>query len=233
MGDYYSQKLSAERLRLCYEIAPPRVKRYLEAEIDFVLSRIKTTDLVLELGCGYGRVLQKLVTKAKTIVGIDTAPDSLRLAQETIGTSHCYLFQMNAAGLGFRDRQFNMVACIQNGISAFKVDQRELIEEAMRVTCSGGMVLFSSYSEHFWKDRLEWFQIQSDHGLIGEIDYDATGDGIIVCKDGFRATTIGPDEFVALTSDFDISPKIREVDGSSIFCEIEVVSHDVPAKRGA
>ena len=33
MGGYYENYLSADRLRLCYEIAPPRVQRYLEAEI--------------------------------------------------------------------------------------------------------------------------------------------------------------------------------------------------------
>jgi len=223
MHGYYSQKLSAERLRLCYEIAPPRVKRYLEAEIEFVLERIRAPDMVLELGCGYGRVLQKLVGKAKTVVGIDTSHDSLRLASEMIRSgSSCYLFDMNAVELGFRDRQFDAVLCIQNGISAFRVNQRKLIKEAMRVTCHRGTVLFSSYSKRFWEDRLDWFRIQSDHGLIGEIDEDATGDGVIVCKDGFRASTIAPDDFVSLTTDFDIVPKITEVDGSSIFCEIRV-----------
>ena len=223
MNDYYSQKLSAERLRLCYEIAPLRVKRYLDAEIEFVLDRIEPSALVLELGCGYGRVLQRLVTKSKNVVGLDISHDSLRLAQETIGSaSACHLSEMNAVELGFDDRQFDVVVCIQNGISAFKVNQRELIREAMRVTRSGGAVLFSSYSERFWEDRLEWFRIQSEHGLIGEIDYDATGDGVIVCKDGFRANTVGPDDFVSLTSDSDIFPKITEVDGSSIFCEIVV-----------
>lgn len=223
MLGYYSRKLSAERLRLCYELAPPRVKRYLEAEIVFVLARVKPSSLVLELGCGYGRVLEKLVTKAKTVVGIDTSYDSLKLAREMIGrTPSCLLFEMNAVELGFRDQQFNTVICIQNGIAAFQVDQRKLIKEAIRVTRSGGIVLFSSYSERFWEDRLEWFQIQSNHGLIGEIDYDATGDGVIVCKDRFRASTVSPDDFFSLTSDFEIVPKITEVDGSSIFCEILV-----------
>lgn len=220
-NNYYTQKLSAERLRLCYEIAPPRVKRYLQAEIDFVLDRVKPTDRVLELGCGYGRVLQKLIPVAKTVVGIDTSYASLKAAREAIvGCVPCHLLAMDATELGFPDRLFDMVACIQNGISAFKVDQRTLIREAMRVTRSGGMALFSSYSERFWKDRLEWFQIQADHGLIGEIDYTATGDGVIVCKDGFKATTVGPDEFISLASVFGAVPKITEVDGSSIFCEI-------------
>lgn len=223
---YYSQKLSAERLRLCYEIAPSRVKRYLEAEIEFVLNKIKRSDLVLELGCGYGRVLQKLVAKAETVIGIDTSYSSLLLARETISeTSSCRLFVMDAAELGFGDRQFDIVICIQNGISAFKVDQRKLIEEAMRVTRSGGTVLFSSYSERFWGDRLEWFRLQAKQGLIGEIDYNATGDGVIVCKDGFKASTVSPDDFKSLISGisgFDIEPIITEVDGSSIFYEIRI-----------
>ena len=52
---------------------------------------------------------------------------------------------MDAAALGFRDRVFDVVVCIQNGISAFKVDRRALIAEAIRVTRPGGSVLFSSY----------------------------------------------------------------------------------------
>jgi len=220
---YYSQKLSAEQLRLCYENAPLRVKRYLEAEIEFVLDKLKPTDLALELGCGYGRVLKKLMAKTKTMVGIDTSYTSLRLAAKTIcGTPSCHLFVMNAVKLGFSGRRFDVVVCIQNGIAVFNVDQRKLIKEALRVTRSGGKVLFSSYSEQFWKDRLEWFRIQSQHGLIGEIDDDATGDGVIVCKDGFKASTVSPDDFISLTSNFGIEPIITEVDGSSLFCEIRV-----------
>jgi SAM-dependent methyltransferase len=223
MSDYYSQKLSSQRLRLCYELAPPRVQRYLEAEIDFVLDRLKPTDAVLELGCGHGRVIQRLATKTRTVVGIDTSRDSLKLARKIIDCKNCHLLEMNAVALGFHDQQFDDVVCIQNGISAFKVDRRRLVEEAVRVTRPGGIVLFSSYSPRFWEARLEWFQIQADHGLIGEIDPKATKDGVIVCKDGFRATTISPDDFRSLTSGLGVSARTTEFNGSSIFCEITVV----------
>lgn len=223
MDRYYSEKLSAERLRLCYEVAPSRVKRYLEAEIAFVLDKMKPASLVLELGCGYGRVLQKLVAKARMAVGIDTSHHSLQLAQETIGNDpSCSLYEMNAVALGFCDRQFDMVICVQNGISAFHVSPPRLIQEAMRVTRSGGTVLFSSYAERFWEDRLEWFCIQSACGLLGEIDETATGNGVIVCKDGFRATTFSAGDFASLALKLGIVPQITEVDGSSLFCEITV-----------
>jgi SAM-dependent methyltransferase len=221
MCRYYSQKLSGEKLRLCYQIAPPRIKQYLEAEIEFVLDKMKSSDLVLELGCGYGRVLKRLLTKAKTVVGIDTSHASLNLARDVFcKKSHCYLFVMDAVEMGFCDRQFDMIICIQNGISAFSVDQRKLIEEALRVTHPAGKVLFSSYSERFWEDRLDWFRIQAEKKLVGAIDDEATGNGVIVCKDGFKASTVSPDDFIMLTSDLDIDPIITEVDNSSVFYEL-------------
>jgi 2-polyprenyl-6-hydroxyphenyl methylase/3-demethylubiquinone-9 3-methyltransferase len=223
MMSYYSKKLSADRLRRCYDEAPARVKQYLQAEIDHVLSRMSPCAVVLELGCGYGRVLRPLLKKASRVVGIDTSRQSLLAARELLGRgAPGHLLMMNALCLGFADRTFDMVVGIQNSLSAFKVDQETLIVEAVRVTRQGGRVLFSSYAERFWDDRLEWFELQAASGLIGGIEYEATREGTIVCKDGFRATTVSPQRFRVLTSRLGISPRLEEVDGSSLFCELEV-----------
>ncbi len=222
MKDYYSKKLSADRLHQVYDLAPDSVRQYLESEIRFVMARIKPDDWVLELGCGYGRVLDKLAEKTEKLAGIDTSLDSLYMAKRSDRYPSLWLLAMNAVELGFCDQCFDVVICIQNGISAFNVNPEDLIREALRVTRSGGRVLFSSYSERFWPDRVNWFRIQAEHGLLGEIDEEATGNGVIVCKDGFRATTVRPEEFHALSSKIGVAAEINEVDASSIFCEIEV-----------
>ena len=223
MANYYSEKLSAERLRRVYEIAPRRVRQYLDEEVSHMTKKIHSGDLVLEMGCGYGRILPALAKKAKTIIGIDNSLSSLSLGKEILFPfSNCHLAQMNARQLAFSDKSFDTVVCIQNGISAFHIDQKKLIEESIRITKRGGTILFSSYSEKFWTHRMEWFQLQSAAGLLGEIDYDKTQNGMIVCKDGFTATTVGRDQFIALVSAFDVEAKIVEVDESSIFCEITV-----------
>ena len=67
LKDYYSKKLSAGRLRQVYDLAPDRVRRYLESDIRFVMGKIKPGDMVLELGCGYGRVMDKLAEKTEKI----------------------------------------------------------------------------------------------------------------------------------------------------------------------
>lgn len=128
---------------------------------------------------------------------------------------------MDAINLAFRGYMFDLVICIQNGISAFQVDKLKLLSESIRVTKEDGYVIFSSYSEKFWDDRLKWFQLQSKYGLIGEIDYNRTYNGTIICKDGFTATTITQEEFLPLTSNFHIDTTIVEIDNSSIFYEIK------------
>ncbi len=81
-------------------------------------------------------------------------------------------------------------------------------------------MLLSSYAESFWPDRLEWFERQAEEGLIGEIDRELTGEGRIVCKDGFTATTVGNEEFLSLCEGLPVTVETVEVDGSSLFCEI-------------
>lgn len=223
MNGYYDENLAAERLRAVYDLAPPRTKAYLEAEIDFVLERVSPRMRVLELGCGYGRVLARLVDRARETAGIDTSISSLRMAREYIGGARLPLLAaMDAASMALADRVFDLTICIQNGISAFHVDRAELFKEAVRVTRSGGKVLFSSYAADFWKERLEWFEIQSAHGLIGPIDREATGGGVIVCTDGFRATTVTAEEFEALAAQLGLAARITEVDHASLFCEVVV-----------
>ena len=129
--------------------------------------------------------------------------------------------QMDATRLEFKDSSFDAVVCIQNGISAFQTDKLKLIKESIRVSKPGGIILFSSYLEKFWDERLKWFELQAEKELIGEIDYSKTKNGTIVCKDGFSAGTVGATEFKALVSEIkNIRTKVSEIDNSSIFFEI-------------
>lgn len=218
MNNYYVEKLPGEKLRRCYEIAPPRIQQYLNAEIQHVLESLSSDCRVLELGCGYGRVLQYVTKKARSVFGIDISPYNIQLAGQVLrGVPTCHLCTMDAMRLGFKDNMFDRVFCIQNGISAFHVDQRALINESIRVTKNRGLIFYSSYSAKIWPERLHWFELQAEAGLLGEIDWQQTGDGVIVCKDGFTASTVSQEQFRVLTAGLPVNVSIDEVDGSSIF----------------
>ncbi|MCK9423114.1 MAG: class I SAM-dependent methyltransferase [Bacteroidales bacterium] len=219
MAGYYDKTLSAQRLKQCYQIAPPRIVQYFNAEIEFVLNHIHRKDIVLDVGCGYGRIIPYLAEKARFVYGIDTSLSSLLLGKEYLKyIPNCMLQQMNAVDMTFSRGSMDVVLCIQNGLSAFHEDQRSLVRESIRVTKPGGTILFSTYSLKIWDSRLEWFKLQSEAGLIGEIDEEKTGNGVIVCKDGFTATTILPDHFRELTKRLHgITVTSEEVDGSCVF----------------
>lgn len=220
---YYFEKLAAERLQQVYDLASEPVRRYLAAEIDHVQARLPVGGRVLELGCGYGRVLKALRPSVGALVGIDTSYASLDLARNYLeGSPDVMLALMDAVCLAFPPATFDLVCCIQNGISAFRVDQRALLAAAVDVTRPGGRVLFSSYAEAFWDHRLAWFRLQAREGLLGEIDEAATGRGVIVCRDGFRATTVTPDQFRSLSRGLGRQVMVDVVDDASVFCEILV-----------
>ncbi|HNX50288.1 MAG TPA: hypothetical protein PKL08_08995, partial [Thermoanaerobaculaceae bacterium] len=56
--------------------------------------------------------------------------------------------------------------------------------------------------------------------LVGPIDRERTGNGVITCTDGFRSGQLAPDELRALCADLGVPVNMSEVDGSSLFGEI-------------
>jgi len=104
MRNYYSQKLNAERLVEVYAIAPPRVQQYLRAEVAHVLGKIRRGDVVLDLGCGYGRIMPELAQKAGSVIGIDISEQNIELAKKFLKNSaNCSVKVMNAIDLRFPD----------------------------------------------------------------------------------------------------------------------------------
>jgi ubiquinone/menaquinone biosynthesis C-methylase UbiE len=172
------------------------------------------------LGCGYGRVVFELLPYAKRIIGIDTSKNSLKLARKLKKEEdNCEFIEMDATNLSFKDNTFDVVLCVQNGINAFGVDKLKLVKEAHGVLKPDGIALFSSYIKQFWFPRLHWFELQAKHGLIGEIDYESTGNGTIVCKDGLRLDITDVNNFRVIGKQLDLLVLLTEVDESSLFCE--------------
>lgn len=222
--NYYAQNLNSQRLYQVYETAIERVKQYFEAEIDFVRQGLSGKERVLELGAGYGRIMKELAPFAAAVVGVDISENSVEFGKEYLkDTSNCQIKAMNAHRLEFGP-EFDVVLCLQNGLSAVKfsdTDARNLVEQAMKVLAPGGKAYFSSYSPKFWVHRLAWFHEQANKGLLGEIDLEKTKNGVIMCKDGFVATTYTEEDMDKLARSVGYKYRIEEVDESSVFLILE------------
>lgn len=234
MTRYYAQHLAAERLQRVYALATPRAQQYLEAELSQLLDLVGPDDDVLELGCGHGRVTERLAAVARRVVGIDVAEASIELAREraaAAGLSQRLEYHtMNALALAFAPASFDLVACVQNGIGAFRVDAQALAREAWRVLRPGGCLAVATYSDAFWPHRLAWFERQSQAGLIGPLDRAACRDGVIACTDGFRSGRATAGQLQSLGPAVGARAELFEVDDSSLWCLLR--KPGVGRKRG-
>lgn len=221
MDNYYASKLNSEKLYEVYQTQLHRVKRYLDAEVNFVRRGLQGHEKVLELGAGYGRILKELAPSVFSITGVDISEGSVDFGKEYLkGIPGCDLQVMDAHALAF-DSDFDIVLCLQNGLSAMKGEALNLIEQSMKALYHGGKAYFSSYSPKFWEHRLAWFQEQAKNGLLGEIDPEKTKEGVIVCKDGFVSTSFSRDEMKELALAAKCPYQIMEVDDSSLFLILE------------
>lgn len=212
--------MTAAALRAVYESDLPRVRQYLRAEIGFVKGRLAGDERVLELGAGYGRIVRELAPHARLVTGVDSSPQLISASEihlrgldnVTMITADVFAFDADAS--------HDVVACLQNGLSAIKGDRSRLVAKAVDCARPGGVVFFSTYAERFWPHRLAWFREQSDKGLLDPIDEQQTGDGRIVCLDGFEAVSFTAAELEAYGAASGCHYTLTEVDGSSLFLEL-------------
>lgn len=173
MTNYYDEKLNSDKLFKVYETNIPRVKQYLDSEIEYVLNSLTGNEEVLELGAGYGRIMKKLAPKCKTITGIDISESNVFLGNEYLKENpNARIVKMDVHNLEL-DKEYDIILCLQNGLSAMK-GNLATIKNILKYLKPGGKALFSSYSEKFWDHRVLWFKEQADKGLLGEIDLERT-----------------------------------------------------------
>ena len=221
--NYYDQSLNAQKLYRVYQSKYPRVLQYLEAEISYVRNHLQGSERILELGAGYGRIMKELAPFCKSIVGIDISEDNVKFGRvylKEVGNAE--LIVMDAHRLRFEDT-FDMVLCLQNGLSAMEIEPMGYIQEIVQLLSAGGKAFFSSYSPDFWEYRVAWFQEQAEKGLLGELDLEKTKDGVIICKDGFCSTTYSAKEMEMTGRASGYKYQVMEVDKSSIFLVVEKV----------
>ncbi len=222
-SNYYDEKLNSQKLWEVYNTNIDRIKQYLAAEIEFVRQNLKKSENVLELGAGYGRIVKELAPYCQTIDGIDVSDESVAFSKAYLSSSpNAAIYKMDIHRMEISET-YDVVLCLQNGLSAMRLSKEE-IAGIFELVKSGGRVYFSTYSARFWNTRLEWFEEQASKNLLGKIDTNKTKDGVIICEDGFRATTQSEEDFEEIGDFLGYPYEIKEVDESSLFLIIHKVS---------
>jgi ArsR family transcriptional regulator len=103
---------------------------------------------LLDVGCGQGRILKLLASRAKRVVGVDVDSDARRLARAELlvaGSQNCSLRQGDMYSLPFDDDEFDTI--ILDDVMGSAERPTEAIEETLRLLKPGGRVIFLSSLE--------------------------------------------------------------------------------------
>ena len=97
---------------------------------------------LLDIGCGQGRLLKLLASRAHRAVGVDIDSDARRLARAQVllaGLPNCTLRQGNMNSLPFADDEFDTI--IVDDVLGDAVDAMRVLAEASRLLRDGGRIL--------------------------------------------------------------------------------------------
>ena len=117
---------------------------------------------LLDVGCGQGRILKLLATRAHRVVGVDIDSDARRLARAELllaGSPNCSLRQGNMYSLPFENEEFDTI--ILDGVLGEAERPTDVITEALRLLKAGGRVLLLSATgertaEQIKSDFADW-----------------------------------------------------------------------------
>jgi SAM-dependent methyltransferase len=104
---------------------------------------------LLDIGCGQGRILKLLASRAQRVVGVDIDSDARRLARAELllaGSPNCSLRHGDMYSLPFQDGEFDTI--ILDGVLGEAERPIDVITESLRLLKAGGrMLLLSAIGE--------------------------------------------------------------------------------------
>ena len=104
-------------------------------------SRVGSTDRLLELACGSGRVTRHLLPMCSEVVATDLSPDMIEIAASVVPATYQLA---DASSLQFEDSSFDAIAC---GFGAmFFPNKPQAFHEARRTLKPGGKLHMTTWA---------------------------------------------------------------------------------------
>ncbi len=114
--------------------------RFLDDSALSLLAPYLPCESVLEIGCGTGRLLERVAARAKQATGVDLSPGMLLSAREKGLNVH----EAPAQALPFEEASFDLVYSFK--VLAHVQEITEAVREAVRVARPGGVLVLEFYN---------------------------------------------------------------------------------------
>jgi O-antigen biosynthesis protein len=105
---------------------------------------------VLDMGCGTGYGATELAAAARTVIGVDIAPEVAAGAQRMYARSNVQFIPASATQLPFSDESFDLIVAFE--VIEHLADWRELLREARRLLGPDGQFIVSTPNKAFYSE---------------------------------------------------------------------------------
>ena len=119
----------------------------------WILSRVKESNVILDVGCGAGFLTNELALAGHKVTGVDLSESSLAVAARHDKTNTLIYRFANAYELPFSDASFD-VLCAMDFLQHVE-DPARAIKEFSRVLKPGGKFFYHTFNRNF----IAWFVI--------------------------------------------------------------------------
>jgi len=116
---------------------------FTDSEFDFVLSKVRASDEVLDMGCGTGRFTVSLAERVSVVSGLDLSGAMLEAARKKLADRGLTadLREGDMAALPFPDESFDVVVCMLALMHIPRDDRQQVFHEVARVLRPGGRMV--------------------------------------------------------------------------------------------
>jgi len=132
-----------EKLYFTVDIVKDQEERKLEFYLENL--KLKSTDILLDAGCGYGRFSKLIIDRVKSVIGIDVNPENVAYAKDYVGPEkfEVKVVDLSKGVLPFNDNAFDKIV-LDNVLTFFDLNtQRKLLKEFRRVLKPKGVFVFN------------------------------------------------------------------------------------------
>lgn len=194
---------------------PPKlIQDFLDGEIQFIKKHFKPNKSILEVGCGYGRLLSILSNHATKVVGIDFSDRMIRFAKERLSCKkNVELRLMNAKKIMYSDEAFDYVVCLDNGFGNMPNIELNVLKEMTRTCKMSGEVIVSVFSDNASQVQIENYKRIGLRGI-------KNGKAILT-DEGFYSRRFSKEELVELFDKCNLKCKIIKI------CPINYIAYAV------
>ncbi len=177
-------------------------------EKEFLFGGVSKDSVVLDIGCGLGRVVKVLAPLSKKVIGIDNDQEAINKTKEEVKNfDNVEILLEDAEKLSFEDKMFDIVDCMGGTISNLGETKEKVFSEIKRVLKDDGLFFCSSWNDDALEERLKFYE--KYYSGQYEVNKDT---GYVVVSDKFISEQFSKEKITSLLEEngFNVLEVIKE-----------------------